>query len=216
MRATPAMPGGHQDGCVTGHDVTHGSIGGETGDNAQKMLRGLGSAAEFVQGVGTVDPALRIVRHQFREGGGDIQRTGSLPTIRVNLPADGQYVRMGAEFGSDVIKFCIRLQGRAKLKPALVGEEMVRVGRSEGRHGRGEATVSCALHGAKNLGGQQAGSAELVRKVKLAGPDRSALPFVHPQRHQFEVGNHVFQFRYDCAGDDVVHAQLFSDFALRT
>src|ERR1035437_8105278 len=65
-----------------------------------------------------------------------------------------------------------------------------------------------ALDGLQPLVAEQPGLVELASQVRLPRPDSVVFAFIHPQRHQFQVGNHVVQLRADGAGDDVVHGKL--------
>ena len=86
------------------------------------------------QAAGPVNPSTRPVRHQLHDGAGDVQRTGPLLKVRVNLPADFQHRGVSAEAGGNVVQFRISLGESVKLAPALSGLKVEAVGRLKRFH----------------------------------------------------------------------------------
>lgn len=122
---------------VTGEIVRDDADVGKSLEHCEELAAGLAGVAQFVEGIGLVDPTDRVVGCDRREDAGDFKGFGPATLFGVDAPVEMEDVGMLAGGEADAGEFSKGLGGVAEVQPALGETEIMGVRRFKiGHRGR--------------------------------------------------------------------------------
>ena len=113
---------------VTSQVVTDGPMVRKQISGWLKQFPGFCRALKFMEGKGTVNPAIGSLGIGDKNSGGKVNACFPFPSLGGNLPAQAQHFRVSAEGQGNVVQFGFRFLVIAQFKPAFGGVQVMRIG----------------------------------------------------------------------------------------